>query len=107
MTPRVTGSLRLSRRLVLGTVRVLGGLLVVLVVLVAVVYARVRVPDVARLSMPTATRYEYSDGTVFYTAGLQNRVIVPLSQMPPVLRQAVVAVETRASGRTPVSHRAG
>ena len=69
------------------------GLLVVLAVLVAVVYARVRVPDVARLSMPTATRYEYSDGTVFYTAGLQNRVIVPLRQMPPALRQAVVAVE--------------
>jgi membrane peptidoglycan carboxypeptidase len=69
------------------------GLFIVLVVLVAVVYARVRVPDAARLSMPTATRYEYSDGTVFYTAGLQNRVIVPLSQMPPVLRQAVVAVE--------------
>lgn len=81
------------RRLVLVAVSVLGGLFIVLVVLVAVVYARVRVPDVARLSMPTATRYEYSDGTVFYTAGLQNRVIVPLSQMPPTLRQAVVAVE--------------
>jgi hypothetical protein len=77
----------------MGAVSVLGGLLFVLAVLVAVVYARVRVPDVARLSMPTATRYEYSDGTVFYTAGLQNRVIVPLSQVPPVLRQAVVAVE--------------
>ena len=45
------------------------------------VYSQVHVPDVARLSMPTATRYEYSDGTVFYTAGLQNRVIVPLSQI--------------------------
>jgi membrane peptidoglycan carboxypeptidase len=84
---------RLRRRLVLGALGLIGGLLFVLVVLAAVVYARVRVPDVARLSMPTATRYEYSDGTVFYTAGLQNRVIVPLSQVPPVLRQAVVAVE--------------
>ena len=69
------------------------GLLFALAVLAAVVYRQVHAPDVARLSMPTATRYEYSDGTVFYTAGLQNRVIVPLSQMPPVLRQAVVAVE--------------
>jgi membrane peptidoglycan carboxypeptidase len=84
---------RLRRRLVLGALGLIGGLLFALAVLVAVVYAKVRVPDVARLSMPTATRYEYSDGTVFYTAGLQNRVIVPLSQMPPVLRQAVVAVE--------------
>jgi membrane peptidoglycan carboxypeptidase len=81
------------RRLALGALALLGGLLVVLVVLVAVIYTRVRVPDVARLSMPTATRYEYSDGTVFYTAGLQNRVIVPLGRVPPALRQAVVAVE--------------
>jgi membrane peptidoglycan carboxypeptidase len=79
-----------SWRLVTGS---LAGLLAALGALVAVVYASVRVPDAARLSMPTATRYEYSDGTVFYTAGLQNRVIVPLAQIPPALRQAVIAVE--------------
>ncbi|HWG14216.1 MAG TPA: transglycosylase domain-containing protein [Streptosporangiaceae bacterium] len=79
-----------SWRLVTGS---LTGLLIALAALVAVVYASVRVPDAARLSMPTATRYEYSDGTVFYTAGLQNRTIVPLAQIPPALRQAVVAVE--------------
>jgi hypothetical protein len=46
---------RLRRRLVLGALGLIGGLLFALVVLVAVVYARVRVPDVARLSMPTAS----------------------------------------------------
>lgn len=41
-----------------------------LVALVLVVYALVKVPDLNNLSLPTATVYEYADGTPFYTAGL-------------------------------------
>jgi membrane peptidoglycan carboxypeptidase len=64
-----------------------------LVTLVLVVYALVKVPDLNNLSLPTATVYEYADGTPFYTAGLQDRVLVPASQIPPVVAHAVVAIE--------------
>jgi membrane peptidoglycan carboxypeptidase len=79
-----------SWRLVTGTAT---GAFLLLVGSVAAVYALVKVPDLRSLRLPTATVYEYSDGSVFYTAGLQNRVIVPLSQVPPVVRQAIVSVE--------------
>jgi membrane peptidoglycan carboxypeptidase len=64
-----------------------------LVTLVLVVYALVKVPNLNNLSLPTATVYEYADGTPFYTAGLQNRVLVSASQIPPVVEHAVVAIE--------------
>lgn len=79
-----------SWRLVTGTVT---GAFLLLAGSAAVVYALVKMPDVASLPLPTATVYEYSDGTVFYTAGLQNRVIVPLGQVPAVMREAIVSVE--------------
>jgi membrane peptidoglycan carboxypeptidase len=79
-----------SRRLVAGTLT--GGLLL-LAGLVAAIYATVATPDVNDLSLPTATVYEYSDGTVFYTAGLQDRVVVPLSQIPATMRRAIISVE--------------
>jgi len=63
------------------------------VALVLVVYALVKMPDLNDLSLPTATVYEYADGTSFYTAGLQDRVIIPAGQIPPVVAHAVVAIE--------------
>jgi len=64
-----------------------------LVALVIVVYALVKMPNLNDLALPTATVYEYAGGTPFYTAGLQNRVIIPASQIPPVMAHAVVAIE--------------
>jgi len=69
------------------------GCLLALVATVLTVYALVKMPDLNDLSLPTATVYEYADGTPFYTAGLQDRVIVPASQIPPVVAHAVVAIE--------------
>ena len=56
-------------------------------------YALVKMPNLNDLSLPTATVYEYADGTPFYTAGLEDRVTVPESQIPPVVAHAVVAIE--------------
>jgi membrane peptidoglycan carboxypeptidase len=61
--------------------------------LVVVVYSLVKTPDLSDLSLPTATVYEYSNGVPFYTAGLQDRVPVPASQIPSVMAHAVVAIE--------------
>jgi membrane peptidoglycan carboxypeptidase len=63
-----------------------------LIGLVLVVYAMVKTPDVNDLRLPTATVYEYSNGTPFYTAG-QDRVVIPASQIPSVMAHAVVAIE--------------
>jgi membrane peptidoglycan carboxypeptidase len=79
-----------SWRLMAGSV---GGGLALLAGLVAALYAMAPLPDVARLRMPTATVFEYSDGTVFYTAGLQDRIIVPIRQIPAMMQRAVVSVE--------------
>ena len=84
------------RRLVPSWRLVCGGLLgsvAVLAGLVLAVYATVKVPDINKLKMPTATVYEYSDGTVFYAVGLQNRQLVPISQVPPTMRDAIVSIE--------------
>jgi membrane peptidoglycan carboxypeptidase len=67
--------------------------LLALVTLVIVVYALVKMPDLNDLSLPTATVYEYSDGTPFYTDGLVDRVIISADQIPPVVAHAVVAIE--------------
>jgi membrane peptidoglycan carboxypeptidase len=79
-----------SWRLVLGSCA--GGFLLV-AGLVVVSYAMVPMPDLNHLSLPTATVYEYSDGTVFGTEGLQDRVIVPIGQIPAMTRDAIISVE--------------
>ncbi|QMU71435.1 transglycosylase domain-containing protein [Streptacidiphilus sp. P02-A3a] len=73
-----------------------GGLLgcvVALIGLVLIVYANVKVPDINALKMPTATVYEYSDGTVFYAAGLQDRQLVPITRVPETMQHAIVSIE--------------
>ena len=79
-----------SRRLVLTTT--LGGTLT-LVGLIAVVYVLVRTPDLSNLRLPTASVYEYSDGTPFAMVGPQDRVSVPISEISPEMQHAVVAIE--------------
>lgn len=79
-----------SWRLVCGT---LLGSVTVLTGLVLAVYATVKVPDINKLKMPTATVYEYSDGTVFYAVGLQDRQLVPISRIPTVMSGAIVSIE--------------
>jgi membrane peptidoglycan carboxypeptidase len=69
------------------------GFLLALMATVLTVYALVKMPNLNDLSLPTATVYEYADGTPFYTAGLEDRVTVPESQVPPVVAHAVVAIE--------------
>jgi membrane peptidoglycan carboxypeptidase len=66
---------------------------IALAALVVVVYSLVKTPDLDALPLPTATVYEYSNGVPFYTAGLQDRVLVPGSQIPAVMAHAVVAIE--------------
>lgn len=79
-----------SRRLVLTTF--LGSVLS-LVGMIAVVYAMVRTPDLANLRLPTASVYEYSNGTPFAIVGPQDRVSVPISQIPPTMQHAIVSIE--------------
>jgi membrane peptidoglycan carboxypeptidase len=79
-----------SRRLVLTTV--LGGTLTLLG-LVAIVYTMVRTPDLANLRLPTASVYEYADGTPFAIVGPQDRVSVPISRIPETMQHAIVAIE--------------
>ena len=79
-----------SCRLVLTT---LLGSVGLLLTLFAIVYIMVKTPDLESLKLPTASVYEYSDGTSFYTVGLQNRVVIPISQIPNEIQHAVVAVE--------------
>ncbi len=84
------------RRLVPSWRLVCGGLLgsaAALAGLVLAVYATVKVPDINKLKMPTATVYEYSNGTVFYAVGLQDRQLVPLGRVPTVMRNAIVSIE--------------
>ena len=79
-----------SRRLVLTTT--LGGALA-LFGLIAVVYVMVRTPDLSNLRLPTASVYEYSDGTPFAMVGPQDRVSVPISEISPEMQHAIVAIE--------------
>ena len=83
---RLVPSWRLVCGSLLGSVTVLAGLVIA-------VYATVKVPDINKLKMPTATVYEYSDGTVFYAVGLQNRQLVPISRVPTVMRDSIVSIE--------------
>jgi membrane peptidoglycan carboxypeptidase len=79
-----------SRRLALGSCA--GGFLLVAGMAVAI-YAMVPMPDLNHLSLPTATVYEYSDGTVFDTEGLPDRIVVPIGQIPAMTRNAIISVE--------------
>jgi membrane peptidoglycan carboxypeptidase len=79
-----------SWRLVCGS---LLGLALALAGTVVAVYETVQMPDIDHLRMPTATVYEYSDGTVFYAEGLQDRTPVPLSQVPETMQDAIVSIE--------------
>jgi membrane peptidoglycan carboxypeptidase len=76
--------------------RLLAGLsvacLLAVIALVAIAYETAQTPDLNNLRLPTATVYEYSDGTPFYMSG-QDRVVIPASQIPPVAAHAVVAIE--------------
>jgi membrane peptidoglycan carboxypeptidase len=79
-----------SWRLVTGLT---AGCFLVLAGAVLTVYALVKMPDLNHLALPTGTVYEYANGTPFYTAGLEDRVVVPASQIPPVVAHAEVAIE--------------
>jgi membrane peptidoglycan carboxypeptidase len=79
-----------SRRLVLTTFLVTT---FSLVGLIAVVYAMVRTPDLSNLNLPTASVYEYSNGTPFAIVGKEHRVSVPIGQIPPTMQHAIVAIE--------------
>jgi len=79
-----------SRRLVLTTFL---GTTISFLGLIAVVYTMVRTPDLANLRLPTASVYEYSNGTPFAIVGPQDRVSVPISQIPPTMQHAIVSIE--------------
>jgi membrane peptidoglycan carboxypeptidase len=79
-----------SWRLVAGS---FSGAVLLMAGLVAISYALAPTPDLDNLSLPTATVYEYANGTVFYTAGLQDRVLVPIGEIPVMMRHAIISVE--------------
>jgi membrane peptidoglycan carboxypeptidase len=83
--------LRWKRVLLLGS---LGSLLGV-GLLVGIGYALTDVPDPNRSALATATRILYADGSEMGRVGEQNRIPVPLSDVPDDVQRAVLSAEDR------------
>jgi membrane peptidoglycan carboxypeptidase len=82
---------RLKRVLLLGV----PGAFLLLLLLAAVAYARTSVPEPDQLSVAGVTRVLYADGSEMGRVGGQNRIAVPIAQVPVPVRQAVLAAEDR------------
>ena len=66
------------------------------VVLVGVVYARTDIPLPGELDTAQATIIEYSDGTTMGQIAKENRTDISLKDVPPHVRDAVLAAEDRS-----------
>ncbi|MDR7422813.1 MAG: penicillin-binding protein 1A [Armatimonadota bacterium] len=85
-------------RTLVAVVAALGGLAILaggLVVGLAVAVASQQVHDVSRLYAPPsqATRVYAASGELIASLFRENRQIVPVTEIPPVMRQAVLAIE--------------
>ncbi|HVF05002.1 MAG TPA: transglycosylase domain-containing protein [Frankiaceae bacterium] len=74
---------------------VLAGLFLGFVGLVGTVYAAAQVPLPGDTANPQATIIEYADGSQMTTIHKENRIEIPLSQVPEHVRDAVLAAEDR------------
>jgi membrane peptidoglycan carboxypeptidase len=97
-TPKV----RRRRRLVRRTLYVLAIGVGAFCVAVAIMYARTKVPPVNAAARAQASTFTYRDGTTLAQVGRLNRVAVPLSEVPPYVRGAVLAAEDRGYYDDPV-----
>ncbi|MFB9830880.1 transglycosylase domain-containing protein [Actinoallomurus acaciae] len=73
-----------------------------LCVAVGIMYARTRVPPVNAAARAQSSTFTYRDGTTLAEVGRLNRVAVPLRDVPPYVRGAVLAAEDRGYYRDPV-----
>jgi membrane peptidoglycan carboxypeptidase len=73
------------------------GIVGLLLVILFLAYARIKIPAANAQALRQTSQVYYLDGkTVLGRFGDTNRVIVPLSQMPEQLRNAVLAAENRS-----------
>ena len=77
------------------TVLAVAGLLVALVGVAAVAYARTEVPLPSVDASARVNRILYSDGSELGRVGEQHRIAVPIEQVPQHVRHAVLAAEHR------------
>ena len=92
MSPRK----RVLRRIGLALTWVLGLLALLSTVLAVTVYSVAHVPEPAELKTNQSAIVQYADGSTMATIdGGENRIIVPLSQVPVHVRDAVIAAEDR------------
>ena len=73
---------------------VLGGFFL-LIGLVAFEYATVQIPSENSIATQQVTSFAYDDGTTFANYGKQNRQNVEISQIPPVMQNAIIAAEDK------------
>ena len=66
-----------------------------LVVLVGTVYAKAKIPLPSELDTAQATVIEYADGSVMGQIAKENRTDIPLKDVPPHVRDAILAAEDR------------
>ncbi len=89
---------RLARRTSYG----LGIVVAVLVVAIAIMYARTKVPPVNAAARAEASVFTYRDGTPLARVGRLDRVAVRLGDVPTYVRGAVLAAEDRGYYSDPV-----
>lgn len=63
--------------------------------LIGITYAATHIPLPGQVGLAQSTLITYSDGSEMTRIGQVNRTDVPLSQVPPIVRQAVLAAEDR------------
>jgi membrane peptidoglycan carboxypeptidase len=87
---------RVLRRIGLALTWLLGLLAVLATVLAVAVYSVAHVPSPTELQTNQSGIVQYADGSTMATIdGGENRIIVPLSQVPEHVRNAVIAAEDR------------
>jgi membrane peptidoglycan carboxypeptidase len=86
---------RIARRLALTGTWALAIVAAVMVAAVLMFYSFTRVPEPSDLKVDQVANILYSNGKVMARVGTVNRTIVPLSQVPPHVRWAVIAAEDR------------
>ncbi|GLY74195.1 transglycosylase domain-containing protein [Actinoallomurus iriomotensis] len=97
-TPKGSRRWRLVRRTLYVLAVGAGGLCVA----IGIMYARTKVPPVNAAARAQSSTFTYRDGTTLAQVGRLNRVAVPLRDVPPYVRGAVLAAEDRGFYHDPV-----
>lgn len=72
-----------------------GGLAVLFVVGVGIVYAATRIPLPDHVVIPQSIQLKYADGSSFASSGSVDRIDVTLGEVPKLVQQAVIDAEDR------------